>query len=622
MQMKEMRKSGKSKKVIITCIVMAVIMLVSSIAIFAATYWDGVGGGNLYVGGSAGKGNTVPSGYDNRATYPIPAVRVSIVNNNTGQTKTGCVHFLAKDDNTFSGRKMLVRKSDNKILNKVDMKNNWNGAFTAIDTGVVSNYGILNLQRMEDQGGEALCNVTSATLKDWGESDANLEIMAAILTNGNRNSSLDTLLEPGDRIIIEALYPMTINNTQYLLTCSEYAAMCAEKLGNVNATAGNTDNKNTISFIGNTLCYYFPNFLRAEGTINGSGLIQNCGIAPAGQIPSGSQATFWELLSKSYGMHIAYTDTRPPKDDTCNLTILERFALLRQDASGNYWVDYEYAPGDNTGKQIYNNSYSVTKGSTIKVGYYSSSRTLAGNEKGDFPIFHYDGSVPAAYHANRWWTADGSNGGSNLSDTFTINGDKVLVITYVPNTVKFIVNEYFDLVYDDGYTVGSMFRPGEVGIQENVWVHTTPFEVLPGTKINISDYISPKTKYNRTDGNWIDFPFEPYTDRNWTEYNYVGSGKTFSTKWNYHFDGSYAVNRTEKNDKLCNPCGYAAFSLLQQFRRGKCGIEGFFDCVNRPEFRHIVRRKLSWGHSGNVFEDPVKMTNCIKTASGSNFGYG
>ena len=329
--MKEMRKMKKSKKFVMTCIVMAVIILISSIAIFAATYWDGVGGGNVSVGSSSGTGNTVPTGYDNRATYPIPAIRVSIVNNNTGQTRTGCIHFLAEDNNIFSGRKMLVRKSDNKVLNKVDMKNNWNGEFTVL-SAVSDNYGTLNLQHMEDQGGRALRNVTSATLREWGETKSNLRIIASLLTRGNTsgaNESLDTLLEPGDRIVIEALYPMTINNTQYFLTCSEYAAMCATKYGDVNSIAGNTNNKGKISYIGLTLCYYFPNFLRAEGTMsNGSGLIQNCGIAPAGEIPSGSQATFWELLSKSYGMHIAYTDTRPAAPATCNLEVLERFALL------------------------------------------------------------------------------------------------------------------------------------------------------------------------------------------------------------------------------------------------------------------------------------------------------
>lgn len=548
--MKEKRKMKKSKKVVMTCIVMAVIILISSIAIFATTYWDGVGGGNVSVGSSSGAGNTVPTGYDNRATYPIPAIRVSIVNNNTGQTRTGCIHFLAEDNNIFSGRKMLVRKSDNKVLNKVDMKNNWNGEFTML-SAVDANYGTLNLQHMEDQGGYALRNVTSATLENWGRNETNLRIIAALLTNGNRNSSLDTLLEAGDRIIIEALYPITINNTQYFLTCSEYAAMCATKYGDVNSIAGNTNNKGKISYIGLTLCYYFPNFLRAEGTTsNGSGLIQNCGIAPAGEIPSGSQATFWELLSKSYGMHIAYTDTRPAAPATCNLEVLERFALLKKDASGNYWIDYEYAPNDNTGKQIYQKNYTVTKGSTIKVGYYSSSRTLAGNENGDFPIFHYGDSVPTAYHANSWWTSDGSNSGSNMSDTFTINDNKTLVITYVPNTFKFTVNEYFDMVYDDGYTVGNIFHPGEVGIQENLWRYTTNFDVIPGTKINIGDYVSSKTKYNRTDGKMIDFPSEPYTDKDWAEYNYVGSGKTFKTKWNYHFDGSYANGLTEKTDNL------------------------------------------------------------------------
>ena len=519
--MKEMRKMKKSKKVVMTCIVMAVIILVSSIAIFAATYWDGVGGGNVSVGSSSGTGNTVPTGYDNRATYPIPAIRVSIVNNNTGQTRTGCMHFLAEDNNIFSGRKMLVRKSDNKVLNKVDMKNNWNGEFTML-SAVAANYGTLNLQHMEDQGGRALRNVTSATLKDWGESGANLRIIASLLTRGNTsgaNESLDTLLEAGDRIIIEALYPMTINNTQYFLTCSEYAAMCATKYGDVNSIAGNTNNEGKISYIGKTLCYFFPNFLRAEGTTsNGSGLIQNCGIAPAGEIPSGSQATFWELLSKSYGMHIAYTDTRPPAPTTCNLQVLERFALLKKDASGNYWIDYEYAPGDNTGKQIYANTYSITKGSSIKVGYYSSSRTLAGNENGDFPIFHYGDSVPTAYHANSWWTSDGSNSGSNMSDTFTINSDKTLVITYVPNTFAFTVNKYFDIPYDT--------ESKGVGIAKNVLAYSNNYKVVPGTTINISDYASSRIE------NWHD------------------SNKGYEPPWNYSFDGSYAVGITEKTTDI------------------------------------------------------------------------
>ena len=534
-----MKKMRKSRKIMIISVVVAVIILLSSFAIYA-TIHDAAGGGGSS-GSLPGGTNSVTGDFANTSDYPIAGLRLSIVNVNTGQTKGTNRDIVSHTDSMYNNRQMFSEK-----YNKVQMKNNYMGSFHLMNT--TNSYSSLYYADSNNKGMDDITPYRSGDIKNWERKDRNLQAAASYILYGDgshKYDSLTTLLAPGDRIAIEALYPIKVEGKGYFMTCSEYATFYAQRYAKsaYDSAFTNSGNSGSPFYIGKTLGRYLP-----SGMFAPDGSLENCGIGKAASLAG--QATYRQLITQGYGMHVAYTDTRPPAPTTCNLQVLERFALLRKDASGNYWIDYEYAPGDNTGKQIYQNNYTVTKGSTIKVGYYSSSRTLAGNENGDFPIFHYGDSVPTAYHANKWWTSDGSAAGSAMSDTFTINGDKTLVITYIPNTVKFTVNEYFDMVYDDGYTVGNRFHPGEVGIQENLWRYTTNFDVIPGTKINIGDYVSSKTKYSRTDGKFIDFPSEPYTDRDWAEYNYVGSGKTFKTKWNYHFDGSYANGLTEKTDNL------------------------------------------------------------------------
>ena len=521
-------------------VVVAVIILLSSFAIYA-TIHDAAGGGGSS-GSLPGSSNSVTGDFANTSDYPIAGLRLSIVNVNTGQTKGTNRDIVTRTDSMYSSRQMFSEK-----YNKVQMKNNYTGSFHLMNT--TDSYNSLSYADSNNKGMDDITPYRSGdSIAGWERKDRNLQAAASYIIYGDgshKYDSLSTLLAPGDRIVIEALYPIKVDGKGYFMTCSEYATFYAQRYAGsaYDSAFTNSGNSGSPFYIGKTLGRYLP-----SGMFAPDGSLENCGIGKAASLAG--QATYRQLITQGYGMHVAYTDDRPPAPTTCNLEVLERFALLRQDASGNYWIDYEYAPGDNTGKQIYRNVYTVTKGSTIKVGYYSSSRTLAGNENGDFPIFSCDGSVPTAYHADRWWTSDGSAGGTAMSDTFTINSDKTLVITYVPNTFKFTVNEYFDMVYDDGYTAGSIYKPGEVGIKENLWRYTTDFNVIPGTTISIGDYIRPKTENNRTDGKWIDFPSTPYTDKNWAEYNYVGSGKTFKTKWNYHFDGSYANGLTEKTDNL------------------------------------------------------------------------
>ena len=477
---------------------------------------------------------------------------LSIVNVNTGQTKGTNRDIVSHTDSMYNNRQMFSEK-----YNKVQMKNNYTGSFHLMNT--TNSYNSLSYADSNNKGMDDITPYRSGDIKNWERKDQNLQAAASFILYGDgshKYDSLSTLLAPGDRIVIEALYPIKVEDKGYFMTCSEYATFYAQRYTKsaYDSAFTNSGNSGSPFYIGKTLGHYFPNGMYApDGSLNSlvgaakflweDGNVKND--------KNWERATYRQLITQGYGMHVAYTDNRPPAPTTCNLQVLERFALLKKDASGNYWVDYEYAPGDNTGKQIYQKNYTVTKGSTIKVGYYSTSRTKAGNENGDFPIFTYGDSVTTAYHANRWWTSDGSVAGSNMSDTFTINSDKTLVITYVPNTYKFTVNEYFDMVYDDGYTVGNRFHPGEVGIKENLWRYTTDFNVIPGTKINIGDYSIVKNEdiAGRTE-KMIDFPSEPYTDRDWAEYNYVGSGKTFKTKWNYHFDGSYANGLTEKTNNL------------------------------------------------------------------------
>ena len=407
----------KSKKLIMTCIVMAVIMLLSAVAIFAATYWDAAGGGTISAGSTGGTGNAVPSGYANVSDYPISGLRISIVNSYSGQTRTGCLNFVAEGDGTYLGRKMFETK-----YNKVQMLSNWNGGFGLVDSTSPS----IGLAQPTAYEARSFAGFTSESLNSWEKNDWNLRVVASLLICGNTNRAgepLETLLNPGDRIIIEALYPLKINNINYYLTCSEYASMCATAYGNVNAVAGNTSNKGQISFIGQTLNYYWPNGMRApNGTISG------CGIGPAPTLSS--QATFWQLISQAYGMHIAYTDARP---NNVTFTVNEVFDIVSDDGLS--------VTGDT---QIYSNSFTVTSGSTINIADYLSTTRLAGNRNGDWPAWPRTGvtiSANGTTYSNPWsYRFDGSwaNGltghSSNVNQQYVIGSDGITItVRYVPN---------------------------------------------------------------------------------------------------------------------------------------------------------------------------------------------
>ena len=540
-----MKKMRKSRKIMIISVVVAVIILLSSFAIYA-TIHDAAGGGGSS-GSLPGDTNSVTGDFANTSDYPIAGLRLSIVNVNTGQTKGTNRDIVSHTDSMYNNRQMFSEK-----YNKVQMKNNYTGSFHLMNT--TDSYSSLYYADSNNKGMWDITPYRSGNIQDWERIDKNLQAAASYILYGDgshKYDSLTTLLAPGDRIVIEALYPIKVDGKGYFMTCSEYATFYAQRYAGsaYDSAFTNSGNRGSPFYIGKTLGRYLP-----SGMFAPDGSLENCGIGRAASLAG--QATYRQLITQGYGMHVAYTDNRPPAPTTCNLEVLERFAVLRKDASGNYWVDYEYAPGDNTGKQIYQKNYTVAKGSTIRVGNYSTSIPLAGNANGDFPTLYFpeeiSGSIPWSYKANRWWTSDGSAVGSNMSDTFTINSDKTLVITYLPDKARFTVNEYFDMVYDDGYTVESRFHPGEIGIKENRLVHTNTYEVDPFANVSIGDYIRPKTENNRTDGKWIDFPSTPYTDKDWAEYNYVGSGKTFKTKWNYHFDNSYKKNSSAPSSNDMN----------------------------------------------------------------------
>lgn len=503
-----MKKMRKSRKIMIISVVVAVIILLSSFAIYA-TIHDAAGGGGSS-GSLPGDANSVTGDFANTSDYPIAGLRLSIVNVNTGQTKGTNRDIVSHTDSMYNNRQMFSEK-----YNKVQMKNNYTGSFHLMNT--TDSYSSLYYADSNGKGMEDITLYRSGnSILAWEQNEKNLRAAASYIIYGDgshKSDSLTTLLAPGDRIVIEALYPIKVEGKGYFMTCSEYATFYAQRYAGsaYDSAFTNSGNRGSPFYIGKTLGRYLP-----SGMFAPDGSLENCGIGKAASLTG--QATYRQLITQGYGMHVAYTDNRPPAPTTCNLQVLERFALLKKDASGNYWVDYEYAPGDNTGKQIYANTYSITKGSSIKVGYYSSSRTLAGNENGDFPIFHYGDSVPTAYHANRWWNSDGSAAGSNMSDTFTINGDKTLVITYVPNTFAFTVNKYFDIPYDT--------ESKGVGIEENVLTYSDNYAVTPNTAIKIGDYVSSKFE------NWHD------------------SNKGYEPPWNYSFDGSYAVGLTGKTTDI------------------------------------------------------------------------
>ncbi len=62
------KNAKKSKHFVITCIVMAIVVLLSAFTVFATVIYDS-GGNSVSAGSTSGTGNTVPSGYANTSKY-------------------------------------------------------------------------------------------------------------------------------------------------------------------------------------------------------------------------------------------------------------------------------------------------------------------------------------------------------------------------------------------------------------------------------------------------------------------------------------------------------------------------------------------------------------------------
>lgn len=404
----------KSKRFTLVCVIAVLLALITAI-IAGAVIYDA---GGSDTSGSSQKGSKYTTPEGNTSDYEIAGVRVSVVNVYTGETRGISRNILAS--NTDKNRLGFTQ-----CYNKVQMLNcnDFNlAAYNSLYTNA-GTYGVWDI-----------IGYRSGSLSKW-ENEDNLKYVADMILNNTRANAdsgkqLGEILTPGDRILVEPLYPMTIKGYGYLFTVSEYATFCMQKYSELydsNGTVKSGTSTDSILFIGNPLGRYYPTGVFApEGSLEGCP--KDCRIIKATALSG--RTTYYNLMHYAYGLHIAYTDARP---NNVTFTVNEVFNIVSDDGLS--------VTGDT---QIYSNSFTVASGSTINIVDYLSTTRLAGNRNGDWPAWPRAGvtiSANGTTYSNPWsYRFDGSwaNGltghSSNVNQQYVIGSDGITItVRYVPN---------------------------------------------------------------------------------------------------------------------------------------------------------------------------------------------
>lgn len=268
-----------------------IILLVFSVFAVSASAltFDGTAGGGSHGSSIAATGGySVPAKWTEEPTT-IFGLRFSLYNITTGQTAGAVDIYRSTCPNaaSYAQRQRLAVKYNHKQLST-----GWN-TYNLYTTGPSND----NKYYFDNEFGISL-PASTATLESAINNNADLLTVAlAILSNGNMTTITD--LNYKDRILIEPIFPITLQNTQCVLTVGEIAAFGAKEFG-PDTVVKSSSTASSWGFIALQTNRHFPNSIY---TSNGSGVFPaTSAIAPK------SYASFRTLLKHGYGTSIAYNN--------------------------------------------------------------------------------------------------------------------------------------------------------------------------------------------------------------------------------------------------------------------------------------------------------------------------
>lgn len=541
---------GSKKRIIaLVSLVVAVILIASAVFSIADPTYD-LGGGNATgPGGQSGNGNTIPSNYQT-SNFPLSGLRFSIVNKETGVTRgTNRNVFIGSEYANHGGRYMF---SDN--LNKLQRKNNYNPSsisFKKAANGMGS--------MCTDAGFSNLNGLTVIDLQDWERDESTMSSVASYVIYGNLShkwDDLETILNPGDVIMVEALFPVQINNTYYFLTMSEYAVIGGQKYKNFNTVPGDTGNKGQVSYIGKYLGFFWPEGMYAPlGSLESKGLGRGTDLGSS-YSSAKQQITWFDMINKAYGVHFIYVDSRP-QDYTVTVTRSVQFV----NTSGNSLLLGNTENGVNKGVNVDTWTFKVPANTNFYINNYQgynftsfggpissnstfgadSHRTISNDYK------NADAKTPWQYNmacSYGWRQSSGLTGVStNVSEYYTVNSDLSIRIIFAPANTKFNVQKWYQ-----------PFNIGTHSLSDSQLKVQTNFDV-PIAKMTANtsagDYsVTSRRTYSFGSGE-IGDPIYVYNQERWVGKNYGTNQSTnafySSSNKEYMANGFWTSAANDKN---------------------------------------------------------------------------
>ena len=270
---------NKIKRIISLLLVLITAVSAASLQAFALE-WDGnsVEGGNATV-------NAGPNGYaiatdtwENCVGY-----RFSLVNK-SGANKVSKVIDVFRD--SHFGRHGYSGYKFNSKYNKKQLIGLQNSGF-----GTSSN--TTNCYKEKDYGFATLLPDPSG-MAVWQNNTTNLNMVLSLLGAGNIST-----LKNGDKILVEPLFDVRLESIYHAATVTEIALYGKHILGS-ESDGGASSQSESWGFISNFVNKHYPNSLF---TPDGQGLW-------TGVSASSKRIKFKDIISKGYGVGIAYTETK------------------------------------------------------------------------------------------------------------------------------------------------------------------------------------------------------------------------------------------------------------------------------------------------------------------------
>ncbi len=450
-----MQKKKSEKKRMITAAI-GVILLVTMIVGILLCPIPGTGKtiysqisqkkGGIIINGAAG--NTAGNGITTQTSVKLytgfgrsaneiqlAGVRVSI-HNEYSHTDSKSVDFARETLSAMNGENGYFAYSNNLYhfsnkMNKIQLQNCYTTtsfpteAYSCTDTtknsyhtGSTNNYGI-TLPRLVSE------------LKTWEGNEQQLEQVLRI----GFGKTLESL-QPGDRIIIEPLYPICFNDVDYYLTETEIAIFGGSIYG-YDTKGWNGDTVGKANHWSWFISWTNGNFANAAYIPTTEKSVVN-ELPPVNQITvygvasedykHGSLATFRTIIRGGYGVHVAYTDIRPNK---VTFTVNEYFDIPYDTESKGVGIEENVL--------TYSDNYAVTPNTAIKIGDYVSSKfeNWHDSNKGYEPPWNYsfDGSYAVGLTGKT----------TDINQKYLIGSDGITInVYYKPDDVNMTLTSYFN----------------------------------------------------------------------------------------------------------------------------------------------------------------------------------